>query len=91
MTTPKTVRAPANQDDVPVIVHVQQFDRTQELPAVNAIAPDSARDGLDADAAPHEGVYDDVTVPVQSSIESSLTFEVLRRQSIDADEDKEKP
>jgi len=33
---------------------------------------------------------DDITVPVCSSIESSLTFEVLRRQSTDDDEGEKK-
>jgi hypothetical protein len=34
-------------------------------------------------------VDDEVTVPVQSSIESTLTYELLRRQSTVADEDEE--
>ena len=38
-------------------------------------------------AAPRSVVDDEVTVPVQSSIESTLTFEVLRRQSTEEDED----
>jgi hypothetical protein len=33
----------------------------------------------------------DITVPVQSSIESTLTFEVLRRQSIKSDDDEGMP
>jgi hypothetical protein len=92
MTTSKTVRAPANQDGgVPVIVHAQQLDRTRELPAINTAAPEGERDGLDAAATPHEIADGDITVPVQSSIESTLTFEVLRRQSIEADEDEGEP
>ena len=42
-----------------------------------------------AQAAPKEIVDDEVTVPVQSSIESTLTYELLRRQSTVADEDEE--
>ncbi|MGA7742841.1 MAG: hypothetical protein WBP56_20730 [Polyangia bacterium] len=91
MTTPKTVRAPVTSDGVPVVVHTQPLDKTQELPAIPPAALECEPDGSNTEAAPSEIVDGDITVPVQSSIESTVTFEVLRRQSIKADEDKGKP
>jgi hypothetical protein len=91
MTTPKIVRAPVTSDGVPVVEHPQALVKTQELPAIDPAAPEGEPDGSNTDAAPREIVDGDITVPVQSSIERTLTFELLRRKSIEADEDKEKP
>jgi hypothetical protein len=74
MTTKKTLRVPVAADGVPVVVEPLSMDKTRELPA---------------QAAPNEIVDDEVTVPVQSSIESTLTYELLRRQSTVAEEDEE--
>lgn len=94
MTTKKTLSVPT--DGVPVVVQARQLDKTRELPACDGFLQDETgqqeadEDDLPAEGAPHEIVDDDLTVPVQSSIESTLTFEVLRRQSTEEDEDESK-
>ena len=90
MTTKKTVRVPVAADGVPVGVHPQELDKTRELPACETCAQNEEDTPSPAQAAPTNTVADDITVPVQSSIESTLTFELLRRQSTEADEDEEK-
>lgn len=85
MTTKKTVQAPVSSDGVPTFVEPQALDKTRELSAGRADKPLGGE--ADGAAAPHEVVADEVTVPVQSSIESSLTFEMLRRQSTEEDEE----
>jgi hypothetical protein len=96
MTTKKTLSVPEATDGVPVVVQARQLDKTRELPARAASRHDEAgererdEEGPRVQAAPHEIVDDDLTVPVQSSIESTLTFEVLRRQSTEEDEDERK-
>lgn len=96
MTTKKTQSVPEPMDGVPVIVQARQLDKTRELPACDGFLQDEAGQqqpqdgGLAVQAAPREIVDDDLTVPVQSSIESTLTFEVLRRQSTEEDEDESK-
>jgi len=89
MTTLKTVNAPENSDCVPVVVQTQPLDKTQELPALGPDAPEGEAEGASANAAPQEIMAGDVTVPIRCSIESTLTFEMLRRQSIPADDDDE--
>jgi hypothetical protein len=89
MTMKKTLRVPLAADGIPLIVHPQELDKTRELPAVEDLAPRSDRSRFPAQAAPKEIVDDEITVPVQSSIESTLTYELLRRQSTVADEDEE--
>lgn len=86
MTTKKTVRVPLAADGVPTVVSPQQLDKTRELPAYEAANAANALDEAAVQAAPRE-ILDDITVPVQSSIESTLTFELLRRQSTESDED----
>jgi hypothetical protein len=89
MTTKKTLRVPLAADGVPIVVQPQQLDKTRELPACDGY-PFEEEEGVPAaQAAPKEIVDDEVTVPVQSSIESTLTYELLRRQSTVADEDEE--
>ena len=91
MTSPKSAAAPATSDDSPRIEHAQPLVRTQELPALDArVLDDEEPDAATANAVPC-AIADEVTVPVQSSIESTLTFEVLRRQSIETDDDDEIP
>src|SRR5512147_1435050 len=87
MTTKKTVRVPLAADGVPIVVSPQQLDKTRELPAIEAANAANALDAAAVQAAPREILDDDITVPVQSSIESTLTFELLRRQSTETDED----
>jgi hypothetical protein len=87
MTTKKTVRVVLAADGVPVVVPLQELDKTRELPAWESCVPDEGKTPGPAHAAPTEIVADDITVPVQSSIESTLTFELLRRQSTLADGD----
>ncbi len=87
MTTKKTVRIPLAADGIPLVVHPRQAEKTRELPARE---PGSRESGTPSpQGAPSETVDDDITVPVQSSIESTLTFEMLRRQSTESDEDDE--
>jgi hypothetical protein len=91
MTMKKTVRVPVAADGTPIVAQSQSLDRTRELPACEADNQDDRDDIDDRDdliqAAPRKIVNDEVTVPVQSSIESTLTFEVLRRQSTEEDEE----
>jgi len=91
MTMKKTVRVPVAADGVPIVVASEQLDKTRELPACEAPDNESAANGQRVQAAPREILDDDVTVPVQSSIESMLTFEMLRRQSTEEDDDEKKP
>jgi hypothetical protein len=72
MTMNKPVRVFSSSDGVPVVVAPSSLDRTREL------------DGAE-DAAPRNAMDEEITVPVRSSIESSLTFELLRRQSTEDD------
>ena len=89
MTMKKTLRVPLAADGVPIIEQPQALDKTREMPAVEESAQGKDRTQTPAQAAPNEIVDDEVTVPVQSSIESTLTHELLRRQSTVADEDEE--
>jgi hypothetical protein len=85
MTTKKTERVPLAADGVPTVVSPQQLDKTRELPAYEAANAANVLDQA-VQATPREILDDDITVPVQSSIESTLTFELLRRQSTETDE-----
>lgn len=90
MNSKKTLRVPLAADGVPIVVDPHPMDKTRELPACEEDAPQEKGHGkAPAQAAPKEIVDDEVTVPVQSSIESTLTYELLRRQSKEADEDEE--
>jgi hypothetical protein len=89
MTMKKTLRVPLAADGAPIIVLPQELDKTRELPAVEDPTQGNDRTWVPAQAAPKEIVDDEITVPVQSSIESTLTYELLRRQSTVADEDEE--
>jgi hypothetical protein len=86
----KTVRVPVAADGVPIVVHPQSLDKTREIKDGAALAPENERKKPEAQGTPREIHEDDITVPVHSSIESSLTFEVLRRQSTDDEGDKKK-
>ena len=77
MTMKKTVQVPVTSDGVPIVIESQPLDKTRELPPGEP----------DGTAAPREVVDEEITVPVQSSIESTVTFEMLRLQSTEDDED----
>ncbi len=86
MTMKKTVRVPVAADGVPIVESSQNLDKTRELPVCQA--PSSGQpEEAQPQATPREIVDEEVTVPVQSSIESTLTFELLRRQSTEEDDE----
>ncbi len=92
MTMKKTIRVPVLSDGVPLVELPRPADRTREIAGDESLsAEDEAFPvpplGEQAPDAPQAEVNDEITVPVHSSIESSLTFELLRRQSTD-DENK---
>jgi hypothetical protein len=87
MTNPKTAPRPMPADGAPRVEHPQPLVKTQEMPAIDAISSDGEPNGRDQEPVPCEIVDGDITVPMRSSIESTLTFEVLRRQSIKTDDD----
>jgi len=87
MTMKKTLRVLLATDGVPIAIPSQELDKTRELPACAASAQDEENTPGPTQAAPRRIVADDITVPVHSSIESTLTFEMLRLQSTHADED----
>ncbi len=82
MTMKKTIRVPLLSDGVPLVEQAHPAERTREIAGDGSLSEDSVNDQTDA---PQTVVNDEITVPVHSSIESSLTFEVLRRQSTDDD------
>jgi len=89
MTMKKTLRVPLAANGVPIVVQPPSLDKTRKLPARVDCPQKDQHAKLPAQAAPKEIVDDEITVPVQSSIESTLTYELLRRQSTVADEDEE--
>jgi len=91
MSNKKTIRVPLAADGVPIAIEPRQREKTRELRGGAAHAQADERQKPGAQGTPHEILDDDVTVPVHSSIESSLTFEVLRRQSTDDDDGDKKP
>jgi hypothetical protein len=88
MTMKKTLRVPLAADGVPLVVEPRSMDKTREVPICEESPGVKGRPASPAQAAPKELMDDEVTVPVQSSIESTLTYELLRRQSTETDEDK---
>jgi len=94
MTTRKTLRVPVAVDGL--VAEPQPLDRTRELPADKNLLAGYDEQPAKGHAAPKEVVDSEVTVPVHSSLESTLTFEMLRRQSTreegeDDDGDEDKP
>jgi len=87
MTMKKTVRVPLAADGVPIVEGSQNLDKTREIPVQRAPGKKTSKEAQPGQATPREIVDDEVTVPVQSSIESTLTFEVLRRQSTEDHDD----
>jgi hypothetical protein len=79
---------------VPLVVQPQRAERTREIANDDNDEPlGPGGEGKDATSAnaPREVVPEEITVPVNASIESSLTFELLRRQSTkDDDGDKKR-
>jgi hypothetical protein len=90
-TTKKTLRVPVAADGVPLVVQSQRAERTREIAAGEPLDPEGeSPDGASA-SAPREVVPEEITVPVNASIESSLNYELLRRQSTkDDDGDKQR-
>jgi hypothetical protein len=86
-STKKTLRVPLAADGVPLVVEPQQQDKTREIRDGSPVVPSEQTRKAIEKSAPRDIVEDDITVPVHSSIESSLTFEVLRRQSTSDDND----
>jgi hypothetical protein len=91
MTMKKTVRVPVADDGVPIVAAAQQLEKTRELPVCGPADGDLAEGDKPTQAAPQEILDDNLTVPVQSSIESTVTFELLRRQSTEEEDDDGKP
>ena len=87
MTMKKTVRVPVAADGIPIIAHSPNMDKTRELPACDGADKEKPAEEQPGQAAPRVIVDDNVTVPVQSSLESTLTFELLRRQSTEEDDE----
>jgi hypothetical protein len=91
MMLKKTLRMPLVSDGSPVVTQPQRSERTREIAAESAWpAPTGQPENAADPGVPRPITEDDTTVPVHSSIESSLTFEVLRRQSTDDDEGEKK-
>ena len=90
MTMKKTVRVPVAADGIPIIAHSPNMDKTRELPACDGADKDQPAEEQPVQAAPRAIVDDNITVPVQSSLESTLTFELLRRQSTEEDDEGSK-
>ncbi len=90
----KTLPMPVSvvSEGVPTITDARpSAERTREIANEEGTPSpaDHAEPGV-VPAVPRPITADDITVPVHSSIESSLTFEVLRRQSTDDDESEKK-
>jgi hypothetical protein len=90
-STKKTIRVPVAADGVPLVLDSSAPEKTREIRSDGITDPEPAA-GADGPAVPTItiAVEDDITVPVHSSIESSLTFELLRRQSTNDDEGEKK-
>jgi hypothetical protein len=88
MTMKKFEHVSVADDGVPVIVTPQPIDKTREIPVGEGCCVQDDERAAGEQSAPTVVVEDEVTVPVHSSIESTLTFELLRRQSGEAEEDE---
>jgi len=92
MSLKKTLSMPVVSEGVPVLTDARAAaERTREIvdQRGSATQGDHPESGV-VPAVPRPITADDITVPVHSSIESSLTFEVLRRQSTANDDEGEK-
>jgi hypothetical protein len=83
MSMKKTLPVPTLTDGVPLVV--EPLERTRELPATEALLAEIVAQEPEIPTEIHD---EEVTIPVHSSIESTLTHEVLRRQSTEDDEPK---
>lgn len=92
MSLKKTLSMPVVSEGVPTVTDVHSSaERTREIVGEGGSAtPGDHPEPEVVPAVPRPITADDVTVPVHSSIESSLTFEVLRRQSTANDDEGEK-
>lgn len=92
MSFKKTLPIPVVSEGVPLVTDARPSeDRTREIVGEGGAPPpdDQLPSGV-VPAVPRPITAEDITVPVHSSIESSLTFEVLRRQSTDDEEGEKK-
>jgi hypothetical protein len=92
MSFKKTLPMPVVSEGVPVITDARPSqDRTREIVGEGDSPPhdEPPTPGV-VPGVPKPITADDITVPVHSSIESSLTFEVLRRQSTNNDDEGDK-
>ncbi len=89
MTNLKTVEAPATIENTARVEQPPPVVKTQEFPAIAATEPWEP-EGPRADAVPSVIADGDITVPVESSIETALTFEAVRRESMEDDGDGNK-
>ena len=85
----KTVSVLVAADGVPIVEEPRSLDKTREIAVVATPGADEEEQASDVQGAPRKVVDDEATVPVHSSIESLLTFEVLRRQSTPDEDDDE--
>lgn len=83
MTLKKTLPVPMLTDAVPVVV--EPLERTREVHTTEALL---AAIVAHEPEIPREIRDEEVTIPVHTSIESTLNFEVLRQQSTEDDESK---
>jgi len=88
MTNWKVVRASPRTGEIVASSCPSRLDRTRELPALDDSASRIEPEAPSTDAVPREINDGDVIVPAQCSIESSLAFELLRLQSMAADEEE---
>jgi hypothetical protein len=83
MSMKKTLPVPTMTDGVPIVV--DPLERTREMPAPELLL---AKIVAKTPEIPREISDEELTIPVHSSIESTLNFEVLRQQSTEEDEPK---
>ena len=84
MTKLKIAEAPVKTDGIVRVEQPPPVVKTQEFPALDP----AETEGVDRDSAPVAITDGDITVPVDSSIETALTFEALRRQTVKDDDGK---
>jgi len=82
MSMKKTLPVPTMTDGVPVVV--ETLERTREVPATKILL---AKIMAQNPEIPREIRDEELTIPVHSSIESTLNFEVLRQQSTEKEEE----
>ena len=82
MSMKKTLPVPTMTDGVPIVV--EPLERTREIPVTEALL---AKTVAKSPEIPREIRDEELTIPIHSSIESTLNFEVLRQQSTEKEEE----